>query len=69
MLIINPATEEIIGEVPEDTEASVGEKYRLLREGQPLWAARTVEDRVACIARFYDLLDREREVLADTLTL
>jgi acyl-CoA reductase-like NAD-dependent aldehyde dehydrogenase len=68
MQIINPATEEIIGEVPEDTEASVQEKYRLLREGQPQWAARALEERVACIARFYDLLDAEKEVLADTLT-
>ncbi len=68
MQIINPATEEIIGEVPEDTEASVKEKYRLLREGQPLWAARTVEDRVACFARFGELLEEEKETLADTLT-
>jgi acyl-CoA reductase-like NAD-dependent aldehyde dehydrogenase len=68
MQIINPATEEIIGEVAEDTEAEVQEKYRLLREGQPQWAGRTVEDRVACIARFVDLLDEEKDVLADTLT-
>jgi acyl-CoA reductase-like NAD-dependent aldehyde dehydrogenase len=68
MQVINPATEEIIGEVPEDTEASVKEKYRLLREGQPKWAARTVEDRMACIARFRELLEEEKETLADTLT-
>jgi acyl-CoA reductase-like NAD-dependent aldehyde dehydrogenase len=68
MQIINPATEEIIGEVPEDTEASVREKYRLLREGQPRWAALTVEERVGCITRFWELLDAEKEVLADTLT-
>jgi acyl-CoA reductase-like NAD-dependent aldehyde dehydrogenase len=68
MQIINPATEEIIGEVAEDTEAEVGEKYRFVKAGQPLWAARTVEDRVACIARFYDSLEKEKDVLADTLT-
>jgi len=68
MQIINPATEEVIGEVPEDTEASVQEKYRLLREGQPRWAALPVEERIGCIARFRDLLDKEKEVLADTLT-
>jgi len=68
MQIINPATEEIIGEVPEDTEASVQDKYRLLREGQPQWAARTVEERVECIARFRELLDTEKAVLAHTLT-
>ena len=68
MQIINPATEEIIGEVPEDTEASVREKWALLRAGQPVWAAKTVEERVACIARFYEALDQEKVVLAETLT-
>jgi acyl-CoA reductase-like NAD-dependent aldehyde dehydrogenase len=68
MQIINPATEEIIGEVPEDTETSVWEKLNLLRTGQPVWAAKTVEERVACIARFYEALDREKTVLAETLT-
>ena len=68
MQIINPATEEIIGEVPEDTEASVKEKLALLRAGQPVWAAKSVEERVACIARFYEALDQEKTVLAETLT-
>jgi acyl-CoA reductase-like NAD-dependent aldehyde dehydrogenase len=68
MQIINPATEEIIGEVPEDTEASVREKLALLKAGQPAWAAKAVEERVACIARFYEALDREKTVLAETLT-
>ncbi|HEV3412169.1 MAG TPA: aldehyde dehydrogenase family protein [Puia sp.] len=68
MQIINPATEEIIGEVTEHTMASVQEKYRLLREGQPLWAALPVEERLACIARFWEFLDKEKEVLAETLT-
>jgi acyl-CoA reductase-like NAD-dependent aldehyde dehydrogenase len=68
MQIVNPATEEIIGEVPEDTEASVKEKLALLRVGQPVWAAKSVEERVACIARFYEALDQEKTVLAETLT-
>jgi acyl-CoA reductase-like NAD-dependent aldehyde dehydrogenase len=68
MQIINPATEEIIGEVPEDSEASVQEKYRVLKEGQPRWAALPVEERVACIARFYEALDTEKGELAETLT-
>jgi acyl-CoA reductase-like NAD-dependent aldehyde dehydrogenase len=68
MEIINPATEEIIAEVPEDTEASVQEKYQLLKVGQPAWAALPVEERLACIARFYEALDTEKETLAETLT-
>jgi acyl-CoA reductase-like NAD-dependent aldehyde dehydrogenase len=68
MQIINPATEEVIQEIVEDTEASVKEKFGLLRVGQLVWAAKTVEERLACIARFYEALDQEKTVLAETLT-
>src|SRR5690242_21193979 len=46
MTIINPATEEIIQEVKEDTEATVHEKYQQVKAGQFFWAARPVEERV-----------------------
>jgi acyl-CoA reductase-like NAD-dependent aldehyde dehydrogenase len=68
MTIINPATEEIIQEVEEDTTASVREKYRKVREGQAAWAALPVVERVNVIARFYEALDKEKDVLAATLT-
>jgi acyl-CoA reductase-like NAD-dependent aldehyde dehydrogenase len=68
MQVINPATEEIIGEVAEDTEGSVRGKYDLLREGQRAWAVLGVGERVACMARFSELLEAEKEVLAETLT-
>jgi len=68
MNIINPATEEIIQEVAEDTATSVREKYRVVREGQAAWAALPVEERVNIIARFYEALDKEKDVLAATLT-
>jgi acyl-CoA reductase-like NAD-dependent aldehyde dehydrogenase len=68
MKIINPATEEVIGEVAEDTQATVEEKYRLSRAGQLGWAARGLEERLACIGRFYEALEQEKKVLAETLT-
>ncbi len=68
MQIINPATEEIIAEVAEDTEVSVQEKFRQLRAGQPGWAALKVEERVACIAVFSEALESEKAVLAAVLT-
>ena len=68
MQIINPATEELIGEVTEDTEVSVKEKFNLLKGGQRSWAARPVEERLAVIGRFYELLDTEKKILAETLT-
>lgn len=68
MTIINPATEEIIKEVEEDTMASVREKHRQVSEGQAAWAALPVKERVNVIARFYEALDKEKDVLAATLT-
>ncbi|MES1159678.1 MAG: aldehyde dehydrogenase family protein, partial [Bacteroidota bacterium] len=68
MTIINPATEEVIQELTEDTAASVQEKFELLKKGQADWAKRTLEERIACITRFYGLLDTEKEDLAATLT-
>jgi len=68
MIVINPATEEAIGEIPEDTQASVQEKYRQGKKGQSAWATVSLAERIACISRFYDQLDEEKEVLAATLT-
>jgi acyl-CoA reductase-like NAD-dependent aldehyde dehydrogenase len=66
--IINPATEEIITEIGEDNMESISKKLALLQEGQKEWAGVAVKDRIACIAGFYDLLDKEKEGLANTLT-
>jgi len=68
MKIINPATEELIGDLEEDSFESIQTKYRLLREGQPLWAAKPLAQRLECIRRFHELLDLERDQLAGTLS-
>jgi acyl-CoA reductase-like NAD-dependent aldehyde dehydrogenase/GMP synthase-like glutamine amidotransferase len=68
LAIINPATEEVIAEVAEDTQTSIKEKFNLLRTGQKLWASTDLARRLECIERFYDLLDTEKDELAKTLT-
>ncbi|MES1223296.1 MAG: aldehyde dehydrogenase family protein, partial [Bacteroidota bacterium] len=68
MKIVNPATEEVIKELQEDTKESVDKKYELVKAGQPQWAKMPVEKRVQCIQNFYDLLDKEKDELAKTLT-
>ena len=68
MKVINPATEELIREIPEDDAESVQEKFELLKKGQPDWAKLPVQKRVDCIQRFYDLLLAEKDDLAKTLT-
>ena len=68
MKIINPATEELVQEITEDTDHSIADKFLLLRQGQPRWAATPLQKRIACITRFYELLDEQKEALAKTLT-
>ena len=67
MEIINPATEEIIAAIEEDTGQTIKEKYEAVREGQQLWQVPIVE-RISIIRKFYDLLKDELEQLAKVLT-
>lgn len=68
MQIINPATEELIQEVAEDTPETIQEKYRLLKEGQQQWATVPLAQRISAIEKFYTLLDERKDELAETLT-
>ncbi len=68
MQIINPATEEIITTVKEDTAETIQQKFELLKTGQRLWSAASVEKRIAAITKFHELLEEEKETLALTLT-
>jgi acyl-CoA reductase-like NAD-dependent aldehyde dehydrogenase len=68
MQIINPATEEVIQEVTEDTAETIQEKFQLLREGQKQWAAVPLAQRISAIEKFYTLLDERKDELAETLT-
>ena len=69
MKIINPATEEVMQEVPEDDLASVEQKFHQLKNSQRSWASVPLQDRIAIISRFNDLLDARKDELARTLTL
>ncbi len=66
--IINPATEALIDEVPADDADSVAAKVASAHAAQPDWAARSLLDRLACLAQFRDLLVQRADKLAATLT-
>src|SRR3954454_17371400 len=68
MRIINPATEEIITEVKEDTQEMLAQKFELLRSHQPEWAEMPLTERVGVVLEFSHLLDKNLEQLAATLT-
>ena len=68
MKIINPATEELICEIPEDNKKTISEKFNLLQTGQPQWSSVPLQKRIQCIEKFYALLDEQKDELAKTLT-
>ncbi len=68
MQIINPATEIVLAEIPEDSPELITVKYRQLLEGQKSWAALPLQQRLDCMEKFYELLDAQQDELALTLT-
>ncbi len=66
--IVNPATGIKITRLPKDNAETVQQKYEALQIGQKQWVTTTVTHRLACIEKFFKLLDVERVELAETLT-
>ncbi|MEM9152254.1 MAG: aldehyde dehydrogenase family protein, partial [Cyanobacteria bacterium P01_F01_bin.3] len=54
--VINPATEQIIKDIPVNDPAAVSEKVANARAAQPKWAARPIEERIDVLKRFKHLL-------------
>ena len=68
MQIINPATEEIISEIKEDTRETLVSKFDLLRNAQPAWQKTSLPERVQVFKKFSELLEKNIERLAAILT-
>ena len=68
MQIINPATEQIIKELAEETSSSLTSKFMLLRSSQKTWQQVSLPERVKVLKRFSALLEKNIESLAAILT-
>ena len=68
MQIINPATEEIIREIPEDHSDVLAGKFHQLKKAQPAWAAGGINDRVKILKGFSEIMANRIESLAGILT-
>lgn len=68
MDLLNPATDEVITTVQEDTVELIHEKYEKLVYGQREWRQVPLKKRLECIARFASGLKTELEQLALDLT-
>lgn len=68
MQIINPATEEVIRELGEDTQESLEKKIHALRAAQPAWRSVPLASRIHVIRAYSSLLEKNIEHLARVLT-
>jgi acyl-CoA reductase-like NAD-dependent aldehyde dehydrogenase len=68
MQIINPSTEEIIGDIPEENSETLYKKYFLLKVGQKKWSAVSLTERTDIIKKFSQLLASNIEKIASILT-
>ncbi|HWZ93292.1 MAG TPA: aldehyde dehydrogenase family protein [Polyangiaceae bacterium] len=68
MRIIDPATDQTLQELNEDTESTVRAKAAHSRAAQRGWAARPLSARIAILRRFRELVVERTDALALTLT-
>jgi acyl-CoA reductase-like NAD-dependent aldehyde dehydrogenase len=68
MKISNPATEEIITTLSDDSKESVKRKFDLLQASQKEWQHVSLQDRIQVLQKFSDLLEKNIEPLAAVLT-
>jgi acyl-CoA reductase-like NAD-dependent aldehyde dehydrogenase len=68
MQIINPANNELITEIAEDSREQIQAKYEKLKVGQKKWLAVPLSQRIEIIKRYAELVKENLEDLALTLT-
>jgi acyl-CoA reductase-like NAD-dependent aldehyde dehydrogenase len=68
MNVINPATEQIIATLKEDSKESIENKFRMLQEGQKKWHLVTLKERITILQGFAELLKENIEHNANILT-
>jgi acyl-CoA reductase-like NAD-dependent aldehyde dehydrogenase len=68
MKIINPATEAVIKEVSADTTTSIKAKFIAAKDAQKLWEKVPLKERIACIAKFNELMLTNADKIAADLT-
>lgn len=66
--VINPANGEKIDSVPSATSADVAKAVETAKKAQPTWAKVPVWQKAEIMMKFLDLVERDKEMLAKTLS-
>jgi len=68
LIVTNPATEQVIAELNEDTKDSLQKKFDQLKNAQASWSKIALAERIEILKKFSNLLQQNIEDLASTLT-
>lgn len=68
MKVFNPATDELLAELQEDSTVTIREKFEMLQEAHPQWTAGGLEHRISVLERFSLLLEEKAEESARLLS-
>src|SRR5919201_4536500 len=63
MEVVNPASGEVIAEVPRGTEADVERAVEAAKKALPGWLEKTPKDRMELLLKLADLIDEHAEEL------
>ncbi|MEM9487345.1 MAG: aldehyde dehydrogenase family protein [Cyanobacteria bacterium P01_F01_bin.116] len=66
--VINPATEDLIKEIPTDNSSAIAQKVKQAHAAQPAWATLPLTERIEPIKTFKHLLLEQADSLAAILT-
>ncbi len=66
--IFNPATGELLKEIPETSQENIQKKFEQAKTAQKSWASVSLKQRIEAIASFEKLLESNLESLSRTLT-
>lgn len=66
--VINPANNEVVDTIPSATEADIVKAVECAKAGQKIWAKVPVHEKVDIMYKFLDLVEKNKEDLAQTLS-
>lgn len=68
LAITNPADGNVFAQLPADTASTVAAKFQLAKAGQAKWVKVSIDQRLACMARFKALVTEQLNDLAAIMT-
>src|SRR5699024_3422220 len=66
--VINPATEEVFGQISDGTKEDLNKAVKAARKAFPSFSATTVEERIALLNRILEEYEKRKDDIIQTVT-